>query len=198
MKHLLTTTFLVLILIPATSQSKKYANLTFFNTQTAMPFGKFAGTFKESLHPYVEASIGKNLSLKEKHDWFAELKLGYFFHRFVQHGIPVTLNIGYRYKLNARFSAQTSIGGGYLHSIPATAILKAGKNGEYSNGKGIGRMQACAVYDISIGYNLKPGTEKYLRVFLGYQQRLQMPFVKSYAPLLPYNSLGFGISKSLH
>ena len=197
MKHLFAIMIMLSMLTPAMAQSKNYVSLALYNTQTAMPFGKFAGLFGETFHPCIEAGMGKNFSSRQNHDWFTELKLGYFFHRFVQHAIPVSVNIGYRYKFNSRFFAQTSIGGGYLHSIPATSKLKTDENGDYTNDKGLGRIQASVVYDITAGYELKRKTGRSLRLFLSYQQRLQMPFVRSYVPLLPYNSFGIGISKPI-
>jgi len=162
-----------------------------------MPFGKFAGLFGEILHPGVEIGYGKIISPKQKHEWFSEWKASYFFHRFVQHGIPVTYNYGYRYKFNSKFSAETSLGGGYMHSIPATAKLKLNSQGEYENNKGVGRMQATASFSVGVSYLVNPKAQQPLRLFCSYQQRLQMPFVKSYVPLLPYNSFMIGLSRPI-
>jgi hypothetical protein len=179
------------------AQKNKYMSLGVYNTQTAMPFGKFAGLFGEILHPGVEIGYGKIISPKQKHEWFSEWKFSYFFHRFVQHGIPITYNYGYRYKFNSKFSAETSLGGGYMHSIPATAKLKLNSDGEYENNKGIGRMQATANFSIGISYISNPKAQRPVRLFTLYQQRLQMPFVRSYVPLLPYNSFMIGVSRSI-
>jgi hypothetical protein len=176
-------------------QPNRYVSIAAFTTQNDLPFGKSAGLFREIVHPGIEAGYGKIISPKQKHEWFGELKFAYFFHRFVQHGIPVYLNFGYRYKINNRFFAETSLGAGYMHSIPATAKLKLNENGEYINNKGIGRMQATASYSLGLGYTLRPNAEKPVKIFTVYQQRLQMPFVKSYVPILPYNSFMIGISK---
>lgn len=144
MKHLFTIAAVLSLSTICTAQFKKYKSIALFNTQSAMPFGKGAGMFTENLHPGIEAGWGVNFSAREKHDYFLELKAAYFFHRFVQHGIPLYANIGYRYKFSDRFSASVELGAGYMHSIPATAKLKFNENGEYENNKGIGRMQAIA------------------------------------------------------
>jgi hypothetical protein len=188
---------LVLYLSISAGAQRKYISISAYNTQTALPFGKFLGSFTDQFHPGAEAGLGKNFSTRKKHDWFLELKAGYFFHRFVQHGIPLYLDLGYRYKFNSRLSAETAIGAGYLHSVPATAKLKLNENGTYESNKGIGRMQAMATYGLGIGYTLNPGTVKPITLFINYQQRIQMPFVKSYVPLLPYNSFMIGIRKIL-
>jgi hypothetical protein len=198
MKQLLIIISLCFFTAMAWSQGQNksyYKSIAVYNTQNAFPFGKFAGVFKEILHPGFEFGAGKSFAAKQHHDFFAELKAGYFFHRFVQHGIPVYLNFGYRYKTLKGLAAETSLGGGYLHSIPATAKFKLDDDGEYKNNKGVGRMQAMATFTIGLGYTInKTGTKPFC-IFSNYQQRLQLPFVKSYVPLLPYNSFMIGISR---
>ena len=143
---MLATSLAILLMLSVTAQEQKYFSAAIFTTQNAYPFGKFPGLFKEIIHPGIEIGYGKILKPKEKHEWFGEVKMGYFYHRFVQHGLPLYLNFGYRYKFNSRLTAETSIGAGYMHSIPATAKLKLNEEGEYENNKGIGRMQAMATY----------------------------------------------------
>ena len=118
----------------------------------------------------------------------------------MQHGIPLYTDIGYSYKFSHALSAQVAMGAGYMHSIPATAKLKLGDNGEYKNDKGIGRSQAIAVLNFGAGYTIRPATKKSLKIFITYQQFLQTPFVKAYVPILPYNSLliGCGIPLNSH
>src|SRR6476661_4448324 len=123
MKRLSIIAVVLLTGLGASSQ-KKYFSLAAFNTQTAMPFGKFAGLFTDQFHPGIEAGYGINISAKEKHDWFVEFRIACFYHRFVQTGIPLYASFGYRYKFSDRFSAETSLGAGYMHSVPATAKLK--------------------------------------------------------------------------
>lgn len=177
--------------------SQKYESIGIYNTQTAMPFGKFAGLFTGPVHPGIEYGRGFILSSKEKHDWFLEIKAGYFFHRFVQHGIPVYANAGYRYKISSRICAETSVGAGGMQSIPATGKYKLNDNGEYENNKGIGRVQAIATYGIGGSYLLTPSAKKPMRGFLLYQQKLQFPFIRTYVPLLPYNSFMIGITRPI-
>ncbi len=191
--------FFLLLLIPGllTAQSgiKKYISVGLMNTQTDLPFGKFTGLFYKAFHPGVDFAYGKNFSIKTKHDWYYDFRLAYFYHRFVQHGIPVYSNLGYRYKFNQRWSASGEIGAGYLHSIPATAKLRLTASGEYENNKGLGRMQVNACFALGAGYQLQPASHSSYKLFVSYQQRLQMPFVKSYVPILPYNSFLIGITK---
>jgi hypothetical protein len=192
---------LLLLLCAITTQTQaqkrqKQFSLSILNMQSAMPFEKFAGLFNGPLHPGVEGGIGFNWKTKPKHAWFQEFKAGYFFHRFVQHAIPVYADFGYRYKFSQRISSDVLIGAGYLHSIPATAKLKMNKNGEYENNKGIGRMQAMVIFGLRFNFKINPTATRPLTIFSQYQQLAQMPFVRSYVPLLPYNGFSFGISRS--
>ena len=196
MKHLIIFSLLLSLSAQVLAQKKKqkFISLAVTNSQTAMPFGKFSSLLFKDFHPGVEAGIGFNWKAKEKHDWFQEFKAGYFQHRFVQHGIPIYTNLGYRYKFSPKLSAEVLLGGGYLHSIPATAKLKLDENGEYQSNKGIGRMQAMVNFSARLSYNIQSGMNKPIQLFMQYQQQLQMPFVKSYVPLLPYNVFMIGAS----
>jgi hypothetical protein len=199
MKYLSALLIISCFLIKANAQKEenKYWSIAVFNTQNAKPFGKFAGLFGEIIHPGIETGYGKNFSVREKHEWFLELKIACFYHRFVQVGIPVYLNFGYRYKISNQFSVETSLGAGYMHSVPATAKLKMNADGEYSNNKGLGRMQFMAAYSLGVSYIANPSASNPLRIFTAYRQNIQAPFVKSYVPLLPYNSFSLGISRSI-
>jgi hypothetical protein len=177
-----------------TQRREKEWSLAVMNTQSAMPFAKFAGMFTDQFHPGIEAGIGFNWKTKPKHDWFQEFKAGYFFHRFVQHAIPVYTDFGYRYKFSKRLASGLMIGVGYLHSIPATAKFKLDNNGDYKNNKGIGRMQAMASFGLQLSFTMNPKARHPFNIFSRYQQQIQMPFVKSYVPLLPYNSFMIGLA----
>ena len=60
---------------------------------------------------------------------------------------------------------------------------------------GLYSMQVIACFGIGAGYRFAPSSPAPLKLFIHYQQRLQMPFVKSYVPILPYNSFLIGITK---
>jgi hypothetical protein len=176
----------------ATAQNGRTISVAFLNTASAYPFAQFGKLLKGVEHPGLEIGYGFNWKTKNKHDWFQEIKVSYFYHRFVQHAIPLYTDIGYRYKLSHSLSAQVALGAGYMQSIPATAKLKLSSNGEYKNDRGVGRSQAIAVLNLGIGYRIHPASKKSLKVFMTYQQFLQTPFVNAYVPILPYNSLMIG------
>ena len=164
------------------------------NVGTANPFSKLGSLATGIQNPGMEFGYQFNWRNKKKHDWYQEIKLAYFYHRFVQHAIPLYTDLGYRYKFSQKWTAQAAIGAGYMHSIPATAQLTLQSNGEYKNGKGIGRMQAVGVFNIGASHIIKPAAAKPVTLFITYQQMLQMPFINAYVPLLPYNNLLLGIS----
>jgi hypothetical protein len=192
------TLLALLFVVSVTGQQNKYISAAVVSTQTDYPFGKFAALIGRPLHPGIEFGYGKNINAKTNKEWFLELRLGYFFHRFVQHGIPVTVNFGYRHRVGNHFTFQASLGGGYMQSIPATGKFKLDDNGEYQRNKGAGRMQAVASFSLGAGYTIKPKAQIPYTVFSRYEQRLQFPFIKSYVPLLPYNSFHLGVQRPLH
>lgn len=197
MKHLLLSIAAFGATALLNAQNKNYVAVAVYNTHTAMPFGNLAGLFSDQYHPGIEGTYGRNISTGKNHDWFSELRVSYFFHRYVQHAIPIYLNFGYRYRFDNKFSAETSVGAGYMHSIPATAKLKLNENGEYENNKGVGRAQAMATVSLGLAYTAKPTDAKRITVFVNYQQRVQAPFIKSYVPLLPYTSFMIGVRKPI-
>lgn len=197
MKKMLPVVLLVLS-FPACAQRQPELIIAVTNNNTAFPFSKFSALFKTPFHPGVEVGYGFNWKTAPKHDWFQTLKAGYFYHRFAQHAIPVYTQAGYRYKFGEHLRLSAALGAGYLHSIPATAVLKRTADGNYENGKGIGRSQALANLTFGLHYAWLWHRQKPVAAFFAYQQQLQAPFVKSYVPLLPYNNLALGVSISLH
>ena len=194
MKTIFYILLLVILVNNSLAQKNKQISIAFVNTGTAYPFSHFGKLITNIGHPGVELCYSFNLKTRNKHDWYQEFKIGYFYHRFVQHAIPLYTDIGYRYKFSRKLTAQIALGAGYLHSIPATAKLKLGDNGEYKNDKGLGRAQALAVLNFGMGYISRPSGKRPLKIFATYQQFLQTPFVKAYVPILPYNSLLMGCS----
>jgi hypothetical protein len=184
---------LVLFCSSVQAQNKHHLSFAVTNNASSYPFQYMAGYFENPLHPGFELGYGKTSGRKKHHEWFGELKLGYFYHQFVQHGIPIYFNGGYRYHFSHRFSMDAAIGAGYLHSIATTDVLKL-EDGEYVNAKGIGRPQIMVAVTFGAGYNVKIDKTDSLRIFLQYQARAQLPFNDDYVPILPYNQIALGFS----
>ncbi|HUS01188.1 MAG TPA: hypothetical protein VMY77_05650 [Chitinophagaceae bacterium] len=189
------TSLLILLLFATyiSAQKKKDVSVAFVNARTATPFSQSVKLITSIQHPGIEIGYSFNWKTKNKHDWYQEIKLAYFYHRFVQHAIPFYTNFGYRYKFSNAWTAQAAVGAGYLHSIPATAQLQLQSTGEYKSSKGIGRMQGLAVLNFGGSHIIRLQGTRSLKIFVTYQQMIQTPFINAYVPLLPYNSLLLGM-----
>ena len=198
MKSLLTNHLLALLICFFSVTSfgqKKLTQLTFEtgNAITTLPFVGAPQLFYSNYHPFT--TIGARLVWKEKgkHAWEQSFNLGYIYHRFVQHSIPLFTETIYRHDFNNKFSMRAHLGLGYLHSIPDTDRFKLNDQGEYEKIKNFGRAQAGLKFSISAEYALNQD----YHISMNYGVLGQLPFVKSYVPLLPYNSIQLGIAKNI-
>jgi hypothetical protein len=116
------------------------------------------------------------------------------YHRFVQHSIPLFTETVYRLKTGKNFSLGAHLGLGYLHSVPATDRFELNADGEYEKITNLGRAQGMAKISFSGAYQIN----RDFRLTLNYGMLFQSPFVKSYVPVLPYNTLQLGVQKSLN
>ena len=103
--------------------------------------------------PGIELGYGFNWKTKTKHDWFQEIKVFYFYHRFVQHGISIYTDIGYRYKFSRELSAGVAFGAG-VHAVnTGNSKIKTGRlMGNIKKIKALARSQAIAVISFGHGY----------------------------------------------
>lgn len=173
-------------------RSLDHFSIAFTNNHSAYPFSSFSQLVAGTWHPGVEVGTGFNWSIKKKHDWYQEFRLGYFYHQFVQHGVPLYTNFGYRYKFSQRWRAQAGIGLGALFSFPDHKRYKLNSDGNYESISGV-RLQGMLVFNLGAGYQFARTKKHPLEAFITYQQRIQTPYVPNYVPLLPYNSLMFGL-----
>lgn len=180
--------------------SKKFRlnhiSLALTNNHSAYPFSSFSALAAGTWHPGIEIGTGFNWSERKKHDWFQDVKLGYFYHQFIQHGIPLYTNFGYRYKFSDHFTASAGVGAGMLFSMPDHKRYKLNSEGNYEAWNKL-RLQGMFVFNIGGGYRFALQKKHPLEAFITYQQRIQTPYVPSYVPLLPYNSLIFGIKRAI-
>ena len=103
--------FLLLFTLSVAAQKRQIISLAFTDNANAFPFGKFAGFFNNPVHAGFELGWA-HVKEKKKHDWFWELRTGYFYHQFVQHGIPLYAIGGYRYRIIQHLSTDASLGAG--------------------------------------------------------------------------------------
>jgi hypothetical protein len=194
--HFITLLLLTILFNPAlTNAQLRFTQLTLEtgNAVTALPFVGAPQLFYTNYHPFT--TLGARLVWKEKgkHAWEQSINLGYIYHRFVQHSIPLFTETIYRYDFNKSFSMRAHLGLGYLHSIPGTERFALNDQGEYEKISNLGRAQAGVKFSVSAAYALTQD----LQLSLNYGVLGQLPFVKSYVPLLPYNTIQLGIAKSI-
>ena len=162
-----------------------------FNNQYYLPFAGVKNIFTSKYHLGLSAGIVKNIKEKKKSTTYYDLMLGVYHHRFIQTGIQLYGNVGYRYKLPQKFYISSEFGIGYLHALIHQKSFKADDNGNYSKVKTIGKPQLLIAIGIIAGKQVNI-LNKQGRIFLNYQPWFQMPYIKSYVPLLPNNSFHLG------
>ncbi|MBX2960893.1 MAG: hypothetical protein KF687_00185 [Cyclobacteriaceae bacterium] len=175
------------------AQRFSYVSLEAGNAITAFPITGFPQLFYSNFHPFVTVGTGFTWAEKKKHAWEQSFNLGYIYHRFVQHSIPLYTETIYRLNAGKNFALGVHLGLGYLHSVPATDRFELNADGEYEKITNLGRAQGMAKLSFSVRYAL----DRDWRLTLNYGVLMQGPFVKSYVPLLPYNTIQFGVQKSL-
>ena len=161
--------------------------LSVFNAATQLPVGQF---FSTPMHLGATAGAEFRYNHKPGNQWFQTAKLGFSHHQYVQSTIQLYSEFGYRRAILRGTGAELRLGGGYLHAIPATEIFKL-KGNIYEQKTNLGRPQAMVGGAFGLSYTQQKAATP-LRFFLDYQFYLQMPFVKSYVPLLPNTLLHVG------
>ena len=177
------------------SWKSKPVAISVFNNATMLPPASLTATFNQPIHPGLTASYEFGWKETEKHKWFQNAGISYMYHRFVYQAIILNSQAGYRWKIN-NFSIEGYLQAGYMHAFYLTDRAVFQSDGTYKAKKGFGKPQFITGAGVGFGYNV--GDEKHLRrIFLNYDVRLQMPFVKSYVTLLPNGALSLGFQFSL-
>ncbi len=168
--------------------AKKPLVLSVFNTGTQLP----GSVFTLPVHPGFSAGTEFRLNHSSRNQWFQTAKFGLSWHRYVQTAIQLYTENGYRRSIWRGTAAEFRLGAGYLHSIPAVEQFTL-QNGVYETKNRIGRPQMMLSTAFGLSYTL-PNKDNPLRFFLDYQFYLQLPFVKSYVPMLPNTALHAGVA----
>jgi hypothetical protein len=146
------------------------------------------------MHPGIDIGTAFRYNRNEKHQLAQTVKLGFFYHRFVQSAIQLYSEFAYRYELKNGLGFDAMAGAGYVHSIPNTEILKLNSNGVYEKETNLGKPEIMGSFAVGAGYKFAND----VRVFTNYQFWLQTPFINSYVPVLPNTALHLGISCPLN
>lgn len=173
-----------------TEPKARHILVSVFNAATQMPPGDF---FSTPLHVGFTAGAEFRYNRRAKNHWFQTAKFGYSYHQYVQNTLQLYSEAGYRRMIWRGTAAEMRLGAGYLHAIPATEIFVL-KNEAYKKKTNLGRPQAMAGAALGLSYTQQKAAVP-LRFFIDYQFYLQMPFVKSYVPLLPNTLLHVGVGR---
>lgn len=167
-----------------------------YNNQTYMPFVGMGNIFTAKWHPGLLAGVVFDGKAKKQHTPFTMVQAGFFYHRFLQSGIQLYASQGTSIRLNSHFSVPVSVGAGYFHSFTFTKNFKMEDNGEYKATGRFGRPQAMIAVSAGLGYHFNMCSHP-AQLQLNYQPWMQLPFIKSYVPMLPNNALVLGLRYNL-
>lgn len=194
-------------------KSKPFS-VSIINNATILPPASILAPFNQPLHPGVAlgyefgwretiknpkyqeintTSLGGNKVYTGK--WFQDVKLSYFYHEYFNHAFILSTQAGYR-KYIKKFSAEGSLHLGYMHAFLVTEQFERQADGSWqknnlpNRGYGVAGAGIGVGYDAGYNYNIR-------RFFVNYDFRLQMPFIKSYVPLLPNGILSVGLQFTL-
>lgn len=186
--------FLLLLILPVIIYSQKLAKMPYsisiFNNATMLPPASLTAVVNQPLHPGI--LLGAEFGWKEnsKGKWFQNANLGYIYHHLANQSFLLFTQSGYR-KYIGKFSLEGSLQAGYMHCFSLVDRIVMGDDRKYKESKGIGKPQFIFGAGAGIGYRFDQD-KMIKRVFLAYDVRMQLPFVKSYVTMLPNGALSLG------
>jgi hypothetical protein len=193
------TILIICLILPFVLKAQSWKSnpiaVSIFNNATMLPTASLTATFNQPIHPGLTVANEFGWKETDKHKWFQNAGLSYFYHRYVYQAILLNSQAGYRWKIK-KFSFEGYLQAGYMHAFLLTDRAVLQSDGTYKAKQGFGKPQFIAGAGTGIGYNLGDA-KRIRRVFLNYDIRLQMPFVKSYVTLLPNGALSLGMQFTL-
>jgi len=196
MKKVLVIIFLALPgLMIGQSWKANPISISVFNNATLLPPASLIATFNQPIHLGITAAYEFGWKDAMKHKWFQNAGISYMYHRYVYQAIFLNTQGGYRWKIND-FSVEGYLQAGYMLAFYLTDRAIMQSDGTYIVKQGAGKPQFIVGAGIGLGYDL--GKDEHIRrIFLGYDIRMQIPFVKSYVPVLPNGALYIGFQFNL-
>ena len=193
------TILIICLVLPFVLKAQSWKSnpiaVSIFNNATMLPTASLTATFNQPIHPGLTVANEFGWKETDKHKWFQNAGLSYFYHRYVYQAILLNSQAGYRWKIK-KFSFEGYLQAGYMHAFLLTDRAVLQSDGTYKAKQGFGKPQFIAGAGTGIGYNLGDA-KRIRRVFLNYDIRLQMPFVKSNVTLLPNGALSLGMQFTL-
>lgn len=170
-------------------------SLALMNNATMLPPASIVAPFNQPLHLGMVAGYEFGWKERTYSKWFQDVNLGFFNHRYVYSALLLYSKAGYRRYLG-KLSVEGSLHAGYMHAFLKTDRMVLQDDGTYEFKRGFGKPQFITGAGIGLGYNIGD-KEDGRRIFLTYDLRLQMPFVKSYVTLLPNGIVALGYQTHL-
>lgn len=180
-----------------TAQKSYPLNVSIYNNATMIPGGGRLWLTSYPVHLGATAGTEFYYNHREKNRWLQTARVGYHYHRYVQHAIQLYSEFGYRRRWTSGATFDARLGGGYLHTIPAAQVFELQDNGTYERKRAWGRPQFMAGLTVGGGYTILRDKPRPLRLFLEYQFYVQGPFVRSYVPILPNTAMHIGVSRAI-
>jgi hypothetical protein len=190
-KTILTLIVCLPLLMAAQTRKSNPISLSVFNNATLLPPASFTAVFNQPIHAGIAAGYEFGWKEKKKGKWFQDAEIGFYNHRYVYRALLLYSKAGYRWYFG-HFSVEGSLHAGYMHAFLITDRLVPRDDGSYKAKKGFGKPQFITGAGAGIGYDFA-AQHLARRVFLNYDVRLQMPFVKSYVTLLPNGVVSLGM-----
>jgi hypothetical protein len=196
MKRILITflVFLPLILF-AQKWGDKPCSVSILNNATMLPPASLTAVFNQPVHPGIIISTEFGWKENAGGKWFQNASLGYIYHELANQSFLLFTQGGYR-KYISKFTLEGSLQAGYMHCLSLVDRIIQDDNDKYKESKGIGKPQFIFGAGTSVGYRFEPSL-RIKRIFLSYDIRMQLPFVKSYVTMLPNGALSLGCQFTL-
>lgn len=160
---------------------KMPVTISVFSEAVSLP--NFRGFFK---NPNLGIRIGTEFYYRQSSDrqTFQNLQLGYYHHDGLHQGIFVSTDFGYR-RLIGNFSADVTIGVGYLHLVSELARYEPDGNGHSPASQRLHKVMP--TLGLGLGYLIDEVT-----IFSRFEMFGEMPFNSGGSPVLPHKALHFG------
>lgn len=161
--------------------------ISIFTVATQFPGGKIT-----PLHPGLELGTEFRYNHSVKNQWLQTIKAGGYYHQYSQTALQLYSELNYRRKIFQKMSGDAKLGMGYMYAIPDLQTFEL-KDGIYEEKKPSGRSQFMASVALGLRYHLSDSSDG-PQLFMNMQCFFQMPFIKSYVPVLPNTALHAGVA----
>lgn len=157
---------------------------------TKIPSGR---AFGSPFHPGFELGydhfFGKNI----RHQFLYSIKVGYYFHKAIHHGVTIKPAISYFYVTNNNLYFGSELNLGYLHAFTDETLFKQNENGDYKKITNWGKPKFMPTIAFSSGYQFHKEDKEYLDLFIKYEFGLETPFSKGIGiPIFPHSFIHLG------